>query len=323
LLECHPSSIFFTSGGTEANNWVIKDVLESSNSSVFCSAVEHKSVLAPVEYVKRKGATTGVIGVGRDGLMDMAALDVALSKKPYLVSVQYANNETGVVQNIKEIAKAVHGANAYLHVDATQAVGKIPVCPEDDMIDLMTLSAHKMHGPKGVGALYVTAGLRQQLLPMIHGGNQEDGKRSGTMPVALIVGFGVACELARVSRRPTGDIMSSYVNWLELDMKDKTDAVRNGSKTSCLPNVLNVTFPGVDARMLVSVLSERFGICVSTGAACSRGEPSYVLSAMGLSASEVNSSVRISLSRYTTESQIRYFSGCIQAAIRMAKEKQS
>jgi cysteine desulfurase len=322
LLECPAKCINFTSGGTEANNWVLKVISAPKDgvASFITSAIEHRSVLAPLEFLKTFGLNVSVVSVDSTGRLNMDKLEEALGRKPTMVSIQYANNETGVIQDIKRIAEWTHAAGSLLHVDAVQAVGKVDVFPIIDQIDLMSISAHKIHGPKGIGCLYVAEKLGE-FNPFIHGGQQEEGHRAGTLPVHQIVGFGKAADLVRCSMKTEAPRQAKLLNWLAMDMYDKTGALRNGNRDNQLPNIMNMTFPAIDGAMLVSILSEKFGICVATAAACTRGNPSHVLMAMGMQPRAVSSSLRISIGRYTTDEHIKYFAACIQSAIKFTKEK--
>jgi cysteine desulfurase len=306
--------LFFTSGGTESNNWALKGF---PGRRILISAIEHPSVTKSAEAAP---CCHLVIPVDATGLLKMDALEKALTPDQLsLVSVQYANNVIGTIQPIKDIAALVHAKGAIFHVDAVQAFGKIPVYPEVEGIDLLSVSAHKIHGPMGVGALYVSKDVK--LEPMIHGGPQENGMRAGTTPVHQVVGFGAAAEIARCTMKTEEPRQRQLVSRLATSLAEMAGGVRNGHPEKTLPNILNVRFPTVDAAMLAATLNKEFGVCVACGAACSRGKPSSVLKALGQDDMQASRAIRISISRYTTEEQVQFLSGCIQAAIRLALEK--
>ena len=318
LLGCKPERVFFTSGGTESNNWALKG-LKSSGNAIAISSIEHPSVTKSAKAATLDGPLLKVIPVDASGLLKMDELEKALANRDVkLVSIQYANNEVGTVQPIMEIAAMVHAKGAVFHVDAVQAFGKILVIPEVDGIDLLSISAHKIHGPKGVGALFIKEGVK--LEPMMHGGPQEGGMRAGTTPVHQVVGFGVAAELARCSIKTEEPRQRALVKQLASALAEMAKGVRNGHPDKCLPNILNMRFP-VDASMLAATLNKEYGVCVACGAACSRSRPSMVLRALGQTEAQASQAIRISLSRYTTEEHIRFLSGGIQPAIRMALER--
>lgn len=314
LLGCKPGRVFFTSGGTEANNWALKGF---PSVKIAISTIEHPSVskAAAAAYL----CALKLIPVDATGLLKMDELEKALADDEVkLVSIQYANNEVGTVQPIRDIAALVHAKGAVFHVDAVQAFGKIPVIPEDDGIDLLSISAHKIHGPMGVGALYVKEGIA--LEPMMHGGPQEGGMRAGTTPVHQIVGFGAAAEKARCTMKDEAPRQLALLKQLATSLAEMAKGERNGHPEKCLPNILNMRFP-VDASMLAATLNKEFGVCVACGAACARSRPSQVLKALGQTDARASQAIRISLSRFTTEEHTRFLAGCIQPAIRVALER--
>ena len=318
LLGCKPGRVFFTSGGTESNNWALKG-LKGSGNAIAISSIEHPSVAKSAQAATSDGPLLKVIPVDALGLLKMDELEKALAQRDVkLVSVQYANNEVGTVQPIREIAAMVHAKGAVFHCDAVQAFGKIPVIPEDDGIDLLSISAHKIHGPMGVGALYVKDGIA--LEPMMHGGPQEGGMRAGTTPVHQIVGFGAAAEKARCTMKDEAPRQLALLKQLATSLAEMAKGERNGHPEKCLPNILNMRFP-VDASMLAATLNKEFGVCVACGAACARSRPSQVLKALGQTDARASQAIRISLSRFTTEEHTRFLVGCIQPAIRVALER--
>jgi cysteine desulfurase len=319
LLGCKSDRIFFTSGGTEANNWVVKS---TGVVRIVASAIEHQSILKPLEWLARSGFGRAIIPVDNKGIIDLNALEEELDAngdKPggELVCVQYANNEIGTIQPIKRIAELVHSYGGKLFVDAVQMYGKELFYPEDDCIDFMSISSHKIHGPMGIGALYIAPGL--SLEPLFHGGGQESGMRSGTLPVHQIVGFGAASDIARCSRRDEMPKIKGLIRELDLNL-EVVGKKRNGDTENCLPNILSVQIPDTEGALVAAILNKDYGICVACGAACSRGNPSHVLKAIGLTDIENSSTIRISLSKYNTSSQINYFIASIQGAIKKSKE---
>jgi cysteine desulfurase len=294
LVGASPDGVVFTSGGTEANHLAL---LGSGRERVLVSAVEHSSVLQAVPAVER-------IPVDGDGIVDPAALAAVLAEdpRPALVSVMLANNETGVIQPAAEIGRACRERGVHFHCDAVQAAGKIDVDVGDLACDTLALSAHKLHAPKGIGALYVRRGLT--LAPHVVGGAQERRRRAGTENVPLAAAFGAAAKIAMdASWRPRiGALRDAF----ESQLRSSFDVAVNGASAPRVPTTSSVTFRGVDAEGLVIALDLN-GIAVSTGSACSSGrvEPSGVLLAMGLSPEDAKSTVRFSMSRFTTEPEIR------------------
>lgn len=312
------SGIVFTSGGTEANNLAIRGVLSVRSGGVLTTAVEHSSVLEPAERAAREGRAVTVVPVDRRGVVDPDAVRAGLRQDVALLSVMAVNNEAGTVQPLAEIGRAlgeVRGRRPLFHVDAVQAAGKIPMRVREWGADLVTLSAHKIHGPKGVGALWIRNGVR--LAPLFGGGDQERGLRPGTENVPGIAGFGAAAEVA--ARDPDG--AAARMQRLRGRLRDLVlrvpDAFANGADGgAAAPHILNVTFPRVRGETLVHRL-EMDGIYVSTGSAChSRlARPSHVLVAMGLPVEAAMSSIRFSLSRLTTEEEIEIAGEAVQRAV--------
>lgn len=296
LMGAHPSEVVFTSGGTESNNLALLGARDVER--VIVSAIEHASVRAVMTPLRERGCEVSDLAVDECGHVPPNALGQGLSPRN-LVSVAWANNEVGSIQPIVEFSRECHRQGAILHVDAVQAVGKIPVSV--DSIDLLSLSAHKIGGPKGVGALYVRKGV--ELSPCSFGGEQERGRRAGTENVAGIVGFGMACELAG---RELGAFAEACVNLREAlwtGLSERIPGVIRNSPTgsACLPNTLHVTFAGIRGEALVAAL-DLADIAVSSGSACAAGagEPSHVLLAMGRSRDEARNGVRFSFGRGNT-----------------------
>lgn len=307
LINCLAQEIVFTSGATEAINLAIKGVwgnYQSKGKHIITVKTEHKAVLDTCKSLERKGAEVTYLSVDREGLIDLEELKNALRPQTILVAVMYANNETGVIQPIKQIADLVHNNNSIFMCDATQAVGKINCDVEDEHIDLMCLSAHKFYGPKGIGALYVRRkDPRVTLYPQIDGGGHERGLRSGTLNVTGIVGLGKACEIAQQEMWDDSIRISKLRTKLEQHLCDITNVFINGSTKHRLFNVTNITFQGVRSEALINKIQP---IAVAMGSACTSAtaEPSHVLKAMGMSDENSYSTVRFSLGKYTTDAEI-------------------
>jgi len=317
LVNAHPSQVVFTSGGTEANNLAIKGVASRTSPGVMAvSAVEHDSVSGPARTLRKQGWSVDEIAVEASGQIDLQALQDVVSKKPKLLAVMQANNETGVISNLAPIAEAARQCGAVLLTDAIQAVGKIPVDFAATGAHFMSLSAHKIYGPKGVGALVVDKAVDVESL--LHGGGHEKGRRAGTENVAAIVGFGMAAELAfneLSSRRDHLQVLHSY-----LESRLHTEipqAVIFGHHAERLPNTTFFAVPGLDGETLLMSLDQA-GLAVSSGSACSTGEvdPSHVLLAMGIDKDLARGAVRASLGKDTHRGEIDHFVDCFKQQIR-------
>lgn len=307
LINCLAQEVIFTSGATEAINLAIKGVWENYQTKgkhIITVKTEHKAVLDTCKSLERKGAEITYLSVDREGLIDLEELKNALTPQTILVAVMYANNETGAIQPIKQIADLVHNNNSIFMCDATQAVGKINCDVEDDHIDLMCLSAHKFYGPKGIGALYVRRkNPRVTLYPQIDGGGHERGLRSGTLNVTGIVGLGKACEIAQQEMWDDSIRISKLRTKLEQHLCDLPNVFINGSTRNRLFNVTNITLQGVRSETLINKIPN---IALAMGSACTSAiaEPSHVLKAMGMSDEDSYSAVRFSLGKYTTMAEI-------------------
>ncbi|MES2286000.1 MAG: aminotransferase class V-fold PLP-dependent enzyme [Bacteroidota bacterium] len=324
LINCLAQETIFTSGATEAINLAIKGVWENYQTKgkhIITVKTEHKAVLDTCKSLERKGAEITYLSVDREGLIDLEELKNALSPQTILVAVMYANNETGVIQPIKQIADLVHTNNSIFMCDATQAVGKINCDVEDDHIDLMCLSAHKFYGPKGIGALYVRRkNPRVTLYPQIDGGGHERGLRSGTLNVTGIVGLGKACEIAQQEMWDDSIRISKLRTKLEQHLCDITNVFINGSTKHRLFNVTNITFQGVRSEALINKIPS---IAVAMGSACTSAiaEPSHVLKAMGMNDEDSYSTVRFSLGKYTTEAEINEVIEVVSRVVMEMKEE--
>jgi cysteine desulfurase len=306
LLGCEPVEIVFTSGGTESNNAVINSALqlEADGKHVITSAVEHSAVLRPCQDLAKRGYDVTFLGVDRHGNLDVAELEAAIRPRTALVSIMWANNETGVVFPIEKIAEICRDKRVLFHTDAVQVTGKIPMRLRDSPINFLSLSAHKFHGPKGVGALYISRQTR--FSPLIAGGGQENGRRGGTENVASIVGLGKAAELAfKYLAEGKCNIRSIRDRFEKFVLEAVGGASVNGAGARRLPNTSSLSFEGIESPSALLLL-DRQGICCSAGSACRTGsqEASHVLRAMNPSADDARRSLRFSLGRFNSDAQI-------------------
>ncbi len=307
LINCVEQEIIFTSGATESINLAIKGVWDNYKTKgkhIITLKTEHKAVLDTCKALEKKGAEITYLSVGRDGLIDLQEFKNALTPQTILVAVMYANNETGVIQPIQEIAKLTHTNNSILFCDATQVIGKININVEEEHIDLMCLSGHKFYGPKGVGALYVRRkNPRVTLFPQMDGGGHERGLRSGTLNVTGIVGLGKACEIAKEEMWDDAGRISKLRTRLEQVLGELPNVFINGSVKNRLFNTTNICFSGMRSEKLIHKIPT---VAVAMGSACAAAiaEPSHVLKAMGLSDDDSFSSIRFSLGKYTTIEEI-------------------
>ena len=306
LLGCEPTEIVFTSGGTESNNAVINSVLqlEPRGKNVITSAVEHSAVLRPCQDLAKRGCLVSFLNVDSHGDLDLGELEAAIRPETTLVSIMWANNETGVVFPIEKIAEICREKGVLFHTDAVQATGKIPMSLRDTPINFLSLSAHKFHGPKGVGALYVNRQTR--FSPLVAGGGQENERRGGTENVASIVGLGKAAEVALKYLREDKCNIRSMRDRFEKSVLGAVNGTSvNGAGATRLPNTSSVSFEGIESSAALLLL-DREGICCSAGSACRTGsqEASHVLRAMNPRADGARRSLRFSLGRFTTDAQI-------------------
>ena len=310
LIGADPKEIIFTSGATEGNNLGIKGVYEmyaSKGNHIITSTTEHKAVLDTCKHLEKLGAEVTYLEVQPDGLIDLKQLEAAMKPTTILVAIMYANNEIGVIQPVKEIGAIAKKHGALFFTDAVQAVGKIPVDVISDGIDIMSFTAHKMYGPKGVGALYVRRkNPRVKVTAQIDGGGHERGMRSGTLNVPGIVGFGKAAEVARLDMAADTERISKLRDKLENALKQIDETYVNGNPAHRLPHVSNISFKYVEGEGLMMGFNK--DIALSSGSACTSAslEPSYVLKALGLGDDLAHSSLRFGLGRNTTEEQIDF-----------------
>ena len=310
LIGADPKEIIFTSGATEADNLAIKGIYEmyaSKGNHIITCNIEHKAVLDTCKHLEKLGAEVTYLKVKEDGRIDLNELEQAMKPTTILVAIMYANNEIGVVQPMKEISVIARKFGALVFSDATQAVGKIPVNVNKDGIDLLAMTAHKMYGPKGIGALYVRRkNPRVKVTAQMDGGGHERGMRSGTLNVPGIVGFGKACELCYNEMEQDAQRLGKLRDKLETELLKLEEAYVNGNREHRLPHVTNISFKYVEGEGLLMGFNKE--IALSSGSACTSAslEPSYVLKALGLGDDLAHSSLRFGLGRYTTEDQIDY-----------------
>jgi cysteine desulfurase len=323
LINATEKEIIFTSGATEGDNLAMKgvfDMYSRKGNHIITVTTEHKAVLDTGKHIERMGGEVTYLKVDSQGNIDLKELEAAITDKTILVSIMYANNEMGTIHPIREIADIVHKKGALLFTDATQAVGKIPVDVIADGIDLMTFTAHKMYGPKGVGALYVRRkNPRVKVTAQLDGGGHERGMRSGTLNVPGIVGFGKAAELAMHEMHQDAERLSALRDKLENALLGLEEAYVNGNPESRLPHLTNISFKYVEGEGLMMAFKD---IAVSSGSACTSAslEPSYVLKALGLGDDLAHSSIRFSLGRFTTEEQIDYTIDHVKTAVTKLRE---
>jgi len=310
LIGADPKEIIFTSGATEGDNLGIKGVYEmyaSKGNHIITCTTEHKAVLDTCKHIEHLGGEVTYLPVAANGLIDLTALEAAIKPTTILIAIMYANNEIGVVQPVKEISAIAKKHGVLFFSDAVQAVGKIPVDVNADGIDIMAFTAHKMYGPKGIGALYVRRkNPRVKVTAQMDGGGHERGMRSGTLNVPGIVGFGKACELARLEMATDAERLSKLRDKLEAALTQIDESYVNGSTEHRLPHVANISFKYVEGEGLMMGFNKT--IALSSGSACTSAslEPSYVLKALGLGDDLAHSSLRFGLGRFTTDEQIDY-----------------
>jgi cysteine desulfurase len=319
LIGADPKEIIFTSGATEGDNLGIKGVHEmyaAKGNHIITATTEHKAVLDTCKHIEKLGGEVTYLEVKADGLIDLKELEAAIKPTTILIAIMYANNEIGVVQPMREISAIAKKNGVLLFTDAVQAVGKIPVDVNKDGIDLMAFTAHKMYGPKGVGALYVRRkNPRVKVTAQMDGGGHERGMRSGTLNVPGIVGFGKACEICMNEMEEDTKRISKMRDHLETELMKLEEAYINGSTAHRLPHVTNISFKHVEGEGLLMGFNKN--IALSSGSACTSAslEPSYVLKALGLGDDLAHSSLRFGLGRFTTDEQIDYTINAISETV--------
>lgn len=306
LINADPREIIWTSGATESNNLALKGVAQHNlerGRHLVTTRIEHKSVLEPCEYLAEQGYEVTYLNVLSNGEVDLHQLEGSLRPDTVLVSIMHVNNEIGVIQNLSAMSQRVRERGILFHVDAAQSAGKVSLDVSKVPVDLMSLSAHKVYGPKGVGALYVRREVRHRLTPQLHGGGHEQGLRAGTVPPHQVVGMGEAFRLARLEWDQDQSRLEAWRARLVAGLTAIPGISINGSQTHRVPGIVSVRFPGVMSESLMSAMAD---VAVSAGSACSSGsiQPSHVLTALGHTHAEALSTLRFSLGRFTTDAEV-------------------
>ncbi|GAA4497670.1 IscS subfamily cysteine desulfurase [Pseudaeromonas paramecii] len=322
LIGADPREIVFTSGATESDNLAIKGIAhfyEKQGKHIITSKTEHKAVLDPCRYLEGQGFEVTYLEPQADGIISLQQVEAALRPDTILVSLMHVNNEIGVIQDIAAIGELCRAKKVFFHVDAAQSAGKLPIDVEAMKVDLLSLSAHKIYGPKGIGALYVRRKPRVRLEAQMHGGGHERGMRSGTLPTHQIVGMGEAFRLAKLEMAQEAEHVLALRDRLWNGIKDIEEVYINGSLEKRVPGNLNVSFNYVEGESLMMALKD---LAVSSGSACTSAslEPSYVLRALGLNDELAHSSIRFSIGRFTTEEEIDYAVTLINESIDRLRE---
>ena len=308
LIGAEPSEILFTSGATESNNLAIQGILRNNKSKskhLVTTSIEHKCVLNTALAMKKYGYLVDIVPVEKNGIIDVGKIESALTRDTLMVSVMLVNNEIGTIQPVREIGELCSKKGIAFHVDAAQAIGKVPINVEEMKIDLLSISGHKVYAPKGIGALYVSHHYSSRIEPIIFGGAQQNNLRAGTVPAFLCAGLGEACKIAEeeMEKDRTHNLLlrDALIDGLRAHFPD---LVINGDLHQRIPGNLNIQLPGVDSDALVTALQNK--VAFSTGAACNAGivEPSYVLTALGLNIDEINCSIRLGVGRFTSLEEV-------------------
>ena len=306
LIHANPDEIVFTSCGSESDNTAVRGGIEAAGGRkhLITSRVEHPAVLGPCRYLESRGYPLTEIGVDSQGRLDMDYYRDAVTRDVGVVSIMWANNETGVIFPVRQVAAIAKRAGALVHTDAVQVAGKLPIDVREVPVDMLSISGHKLHAPKGVGVLYIRKGAKVN--PLLIGGHQEGGKRAGTENVPYIVGLGRACELAMSNMQEEVTRVKALRDRLEEGLLASCpDAIRNGDETCRLPNTANISFEYIEGEAILLMLDE-VGVAASSGSACTSGslEPSHVMRAMGVPFTAAHGSIRFSLSRYNTDADV-------------------
>ncbi|WP_115717724.1 IscS subfamily cysteine desulfurase [Gallaecimonas mangrovi] len=322
LIGADPREIVFTSGATESDNLAIKGAAhfyQKKGKHIITSKIEHKAVLDTCRQLEREGFEVTYLAPNEDGLHPVAQIEGAMRDDTVLVSIMHVNNELGVIQDVAAIGELCRSKGVIFHVDAAQSAGKIPVDLNELKIDLMSLSGHKMYGPKGIGALYVRRKPRIRIEAQMHGGGHERGMRSGTLATHQIVGMGEAARIAKEELAAEGERISALRNKLWDGVKDLEEVHLNGTLASHVPGIINISFNFVEGESLMMALKD---LAVSSGSACTSAslEPSYVLRAIGRNDELAHSSIRFSIGRFTTEEDVDYTIACVKEAIGRLRE---
>tara|TARA_B100001540_G_scaffold275294_1_gene261344 strand:+ start:2047 stop:3171 length:1125 start_codon:yes stop_codon:yes gene_type:complete len=302
MINSDSSEIIFSSGATESNNLVFQNILKYSDKHIITATTEHKAVLDVCEYIKKNSLNTiSYIKPNKSGLINLEQIKQSINSKTYMLSIMHANNEIGVIQPIEEIGKLCKKNNILFHVDAAQSFGKINIDVKKMNIDFLSISAHKIYGPKGIGALYIKS--KNTVSPIMYGGNQEKSIRPGTLSVPLIVGFGEASKLAKKQMNDDIDRIKSLQKLFLSKIKEDIEVVINGCEINRIPGNLNLSFPQLNGQSIINSLPR---ISISSGSACtsSSPKPSHVLLNIGIDKKTINSSIRVGIGRFNTEEEI-------------------
>lgn len=322
LIGADSREIVFTSGATESNNLAIKGIAyfhKKKGNHIITSKTEHKSVLDTCRYLESVGFSITYLTPKNNGIIDLSDLKKNIKKNTILISIMHVNNETGIIQDINNISKICRSNDIFFHVDATQSVGKIPINLKHSSIDLMSFSAHKIYGPKGIGGLYVRRKPRVRLSALLHGGGHERGMRSGTLPVHQIVGMGESCKIAKKKINDDFIYLNHLKNILWNGIKNIEEVYLNSDLQQGAPHILNVSFNYVEGESLIMALKD---LAISSGSACTSSslEPSYVLRALGIKDELAHSSIRFSIGRFTTEEEINHTISLVHKSIHKLRE---
>ena len=323
LIQADPKEIIFTAGGTEADNWVVfgvADKLKAKGNHIITTKIEHHAMLHSCQFLEKHGYEVTYLDIDKEGKVDPSQLEAAITDKTILISVMMVNNEIGTIQPIKELAAIAKAHNIMFHTDAVQALGNIPIDVKALGVDLMSLSSHKIYGPKGTGALYIRKGV--QLPSFIHGGGQENKKRAGTENLTGIIGFGKASELARLHfDEHVAHCKALRDHLIDRVLKEIPDTFLNGTREDRHPGNANITFEYIEGEAILLLLNQ-FGISVSTGSACSSAslEPSHVLSALGVPVEMIHGTVRFTVGDDTTMEDIDYVVDCLKKVVSRLRE---
>jgi len=323
LIGADPKEIFFTSGATESNNIAVKGIAHfygaTGKNHIITTYTEHKCIINSARDLEQEGFSVTFLPVQQNGLIDLKELEAAITDKTCLVSIMTVNNEIGVIQPIKEIGALCRKKGAYFHTDAAQAFGKIPLNVDEMNIDLMSISGHKIYGPKGVGALYIRRKPRVRIKSIISGGGQERGIRSGTLATPLVVGLGKASEIAKNEMQQDYDHTKRLSDKLYQGIMETTQVFLNGDKEHRFPGNLNFSFAGIEGESMIMAIKD---LAVSSGSACTSSslEPSYVLHSLGVEDELAHTSIRFGIGRFTTEEEIDYAINLIKTKVQKLRD---
>jgi len=322
LIAADPREIVFTSGATESNNLALQGVArfyKDQRNHIITLATEHKCVLDAARHLSKEGFEVTYLPVAANGIIDLQALEDAITPNTLLVSIMAVNNEIGVIQPLKQIGELCRSKGVFFHTDAAQAFGRIPLDVKEMKIDLMSISGHKIYGPKGIGALFVGRNPRVRIVPLIHGGGQERGMRSGTIPTALAVGLGKASEIAANVMVEESKLMQQYFDYFMEQMMQIPEVYLNGDRFARYPGNINLSFSCIEGESMIGAIKN---VAVSSGSACTSAslEPSYVLRALGVDEELAHTSIRFGIGRFTTKEELDFAIDSIKKAVDRLRE---